>query len=554
MSYIINKTDGSILTEIVDGNIDQTASDITLIGKNSNSYGEFLNENFVHLLENFANISAPENPILGQLWYDSGDGRLKVYDGSGFKVSGGTILSPIVPSSISQGDLWIDSKRRQLYFNDGVSTMLVGPIYAEDQGISGFRTTDILDTSNNNRTIVSMYVANTLIGIFSNAAFTPATTIPGFNGTIEIGFNVSTYNGIKFHAPVTQADALLDSLGNLRTAEDFIISANDSSMQGTLTIQNDKPFVLGTNSENEVLVDSNIFKINSNRADQNFAINVLHNAQLRPSFFVNTINEYVGIYTDTPAATLDVNGDAVIRGNLNVTGDITTINTTNLEIQDKLIELSKTEEPTNDTADGSGFLVVAGLDGDKEFAWNKDDLSWNSSESINIASGKTYKINGFDILSSTSLGAGIISAPGLETIGTLTSLQVDNININGSTISYLNINNNDGDIVISPKGIGVVDVSSSKITNLANATSGTDAVNLNTLTEIVKAVSLAVSLEVTGLTNEQISGKLSVIFPVGEYSTDTICRVVCTDGGIVTVREFSIVSNVWTWTGSSTPL
>mgnify|MGYP003348881638 CR=1 FL=1 len=54
MSYIINKTDGVVLTEIIDGVVDQTVTDITLIGKNSTSYGEFVNENFVHMLENFA--------------------------------------------------------------------------------------------------------------------------------------------------------------------------------------------------------------------------------------------------------------------------------------------------------------------------------------------------------------------------------------------------------------------------------------------------------------------------------------------------------------------
>ena len=64
MSYTIQKTDGQTLVQIIDGDIDQTSTDLTLIGKNASTYGVFINENFLHLLENFADVSAPNNPIL----------------------------------------------------------------------------------------------------------------------------------------------------------------------------------------------------------------------------------------------------------------------------------------------------------------------------------------------------------------------------------------------------------------------------------------------------------------------------------------------------------
>ena len=77
MAFTINKTDGSILVQLDDSKIDQLSSDLTLIGKNVSNYGELFNENFVHLLENFANSSAPNFPITGQIWYDTTDRDLE---------------------------------------------------------------------------------------------------------------------------------------------------------------------------------------------------------------------------------------------------------------------------------------------------------------------------------------------------------------------------------------------------------------------------------------------------------------------------------------------
>lgn len=80
MAYIINKTDGSFLNIVNDLETDTTSTSITLIGKGFKNWGEAVNENFVKILENFANSTPPLNPLNGQLWYDTNDKILKIYD------------------------------------------------------------------------------------------------------------------------------------------------------------------------------------------------------------------------------------------------------------------------------------------------------------------------------------------------------------------------------------------------------------------------------------------------------------------------------------------
>ena len=556
MSYIINKTDGSVLTEIVDGSIDQTATDITLVGKNAVSYGEFFNENFVHILENFANTNSPNNPILGQLWYDTSEGRLKVYDGSGFKVSGGTIVSPTTPT-LSAGDIWIDSNRKQLYFNDGSETLLAGPIYTEQQGISGFQVVVVEDTSQLSHTIVLLYCAATLLGIFSKDAFTPAVPISGYPSSGNVsspilkGFNVGSSTGTQFNVTTSVAKSLLaaDNV-TLKTAESFVSTTNDSSTSGTLTIQNAIPLRLGSATQNEVIISNSAMQINSNVIGQNFKIKSLNSGGLLTSIGIDSLNQRIGIYTDAPTATLDVNGDAVIQGSLTVKGNLTSINTTNLEIKDKLIELAKVSSPDNTTADGAGILIEAGTDVDKTLRWINSSQSWTSSEHVDLASGKSYKVGGFDVLTQTTLGVTVSSAPGLVSVGKLDQLQVDYININNATISFLDVGIVNGDITLVPKGTGSVNVSSSKITNLAPASDPTDAANLLVVDSAVKSAPLAFSLDTTGLSDPQILSVITSLYPPGEHLNETICRVHQIDAGSRANKQYRIVGNVWTFDGN----
>jgi len=534
MSYIINKTDGTVLTEIVDGTIDQVTTDLTLIGKNSSNYGELFNENFIKLLENFSNTSAPTNPITGQLWFDTTENRLKIYDGAGFRVSGGTVVSSTPPSGLVQGDIWIDSTRKQLFFYDGTQLTLAGPPYTSQQGLTGITIESILDVNQLSHTVALQYVSQSLIGVWSKDEFMPASTIVGFSGKVYKGFTMGTLSGAEFRVIAKQARELIATDGSIKTAESFLSKTEDAATTGKFTILNTKPLVLGPGQNWEVQVLSGNMNIVSNNSGQEFSIKTKDGGSPVDAIKIKATTQRVGVFAEDPQATLDVNGDVIIRGDLTVEGSTTTINTTVTTVEDANIELGVTDVPSDTTADTGGIILKGTTD--KTIIWNKDisnvaNSNWTFSENVSLDSGKSFKINNISVLSSTSLGNTVTDAPGLRSLGNLLSLTVDNINVNSNTISSLDLN---GNIVLSPNGIGTVDVDTSRITNLANPVDPTDAVNLQYFQQYVTAFPLGTSLDITMLSAatpllwSQIATILEDIYPASEHPTNTYCKVYTT--------------------------
>ena len=127
MAYIINLTNGTQLTSVEDGTIDQSTT-LKLVGKNYAGYGEIQNENFVHLLENFSSANQPASPLSGQIWFDSAVKKLKFYDGTKFRTTGGAEVSTTQPVGLTTGDFWWDTNNNQLYAqNANGGFVLIGP-------------------------------------------------------------------------------------------------------------------------------------------------------------------------------------------------------------------------------------------------------------------------------------------------------------------------------------------------------------------------------------------------------------------------------------------
>lgn len=244
MAYTINKTNGAVLATVADGTIDNS-TDITLIGKNYSGYGEILNENFVKLMENFASTSSPASPLAGQLWWDLSNNSLKVYTGSGFKIISGSTASATQPSNATLGDLWFDTINSQLRVFNGTSWTLIGPSFTAGTGVSGAVITTILDNTGASHVVVQFFVNEAIVAIISkDSTFTPQTAIPGF-ATISPGIQVSSaVVGAGFTGTASNAD-LLDSLNSTQ----FMRSDANTSTTGTLRVQNDAGFYVGSDSD-----------------------------------------------------------------------------------------------------------------------------------------------------------------------------------------------------------------------------------------------------------------------------------------------------------------
>lgn len=174
MAYTILNTDGTTLLLLADNTVDRSATSLDLFGKNINSYGEYLHNNFIKLLANSASSSGspPRNPLKGQLWYDTTVKRLKVYD-NGFRNVSGAIISPDLPRGLINGDLWYDTTNDQLYVVAQNSIKIVGPTFPKSSFDSGWRLPSpaIKNTTSNAQQVLTLKSFGQFLGIATKTEF-----------------------------------------------------------------------------------------------------------------------------------------------------------------------------------------------------------------------------------------------------------------------------------------------------------------------------------------------------------------------------------------------
>ena len=244
---------------------------------------------------------------------------------------------------------------------------------------------------------------------------------------------------------------------------------------------------------------------------------------------------------DVPG-TLDVTGIATFDNNVAISGTLTATGTSIsldspiVTIKDSNIQLGTVSTPTDITADGGGLTLKGSTD--KTFAWVNSTDAWTSSEHINLASGKSYFVNGNQVLGETALGAGVTNSS-LTSVGTIStgtwqgSQIVDaylaTITTSGKVANSATTatNLNTGNSIVARDASGDFTARNITATLLGNATT---ASALETARTISLAGDLTGSASFDGSANITINTTASFVGTTN-LSYDSATRVIASDTG-----------------------
>lgn len=552
MAYTIKNSDGTVLTVLPDGTIDQLTTSLTLIGRNFNAYGTYYNDNLIAQLENFASDGVqPRSPLVGQLWYNRSDGRLYIYTpANSFSPVGVSTVSPTEPTAPNIGDIWIDSTNEQLYFtSDGINFTLVGPL-STTSTTSGPRngwyadivTKDTLSTT----TVASLYNNDKLLAIASSSTFNFNTAFNGMTG-VQTGINLNTsIAGIRFVGTATAAVSA-DYVNTF--TENYLLvtppggfqatSGTFNVLYGDLTVSNSTNTFIASVDNNTVYLgssvdDKNVSFIVKNGGTSISAITLNPSDATKPS-----VRFFPSGTTSTGIAVF--NADVTINGDLVVYGTSTNIETTNLLVEDKNIQLAYGQSsPSDSFADGGGITLIGTTN--HTITWSNSGSAWEVNDDFNLSSSAyTYKINNTTVVSATALGSGITSAPGLTSapvlgaIGALSVLTVSNVVISGQTISTRDLAD---DLILDPRS-SIINALSNRIINVSTCTTSTEVANKGYVdglfsSAVSRVHSLSVDISNMADPNVDIITYLDAVlppvnpgFPEFDLPDGSRCRVLC---------------------------
>jgi len=409
MAYTLYFTDETKEPITVEDLTLNNSTDLNFVGKNRSDYAVATGENFLHLLENFANISPPNNPIEGQLWYNTARNVMYVFDSTQWVETGGLKKSSTAPTAqqSQEGDLWVDAGTKQLYLFANGAWILVGPEFSGGSK-TGIIAEEVIDVNSNPYMVVKVYISGELVAVFNSAEesasvpyIRPRTRIPGFD-VLYKGVtlkNSSSGTNFKYYGTVEKAEAL-SVAGSTITADKFLRNDTSGSINGNLRIKNDAGVYLGNEGTFNLRVLSGAGIIS----------NLVSGSDLQ--FKINDAGT-----TRTPL-TLTSTGNVTITGNIENAGTITSAGRV---IVDNTQGSTNTSTGSIKTAGGIGVAGESYFGGSVTF---NDDLT---VKNIIPSADATYT------LGTTSNKFSVVNA---ETIRT------DTLNVETITGSNLTIEGN----------------------------------------------------------------------------------------------------------------
>jgi microcystin-dependent protein len=320
MPYIINFTDVNNKTPItVFDNTSNTDTSLVFPGRNVAGYGQIIAENFIKILENFANNEAPINAIEGQLWFDNEESILKIYDGILWKAASNIQRGPVEPSveDSNVGELWVDTTNQQLRIYTGTRWILVGPVESTIDGLRyGPAIETIIDSDNILRPILIFYLADIPLIIVSKDSFTPKVIIEGYV-SIKTGINVTSLSvdGLfsKFHGTATTSESLV--VGGIEIpAGRFLRSDISNTVDQGFNIRGSAGLTLGTDGTFNIAAAATSARIYNSTSGSSIDLQV--NRDGIPNTILRVIENRVGINNESPDEALDVDGNIRASGTL----------------------------------------------------------------------------------------------------------------------------------------------------------------------------------------------------------------------------------------------
>ena len=343
MPYIVNFTDNENKSPItVFDNTSSTDTSLTFPGRNVTGYGQIIAENFLSLLENFASPNQPVNPVEGQLWYDSTGGTqtLKIWDNTAWKAASGIqkgVSQPSVETS-KVGELWVDTTNQQLRIFTGTRWILVGPV---ESSVGGLRYGPVIekisDSDNVDRFVLTFYIADIPVIIFSKDSFTPKTLITGFS-LIKAGININApstsgeiANFVGGFLPVlngTARNAQALSISGVEVAAgNFLRKDTVNTTNFELKIKNNNGISMGVDETFKLSTTTTSSNIYNSAAGS--SIDLQTNRNGIPATILRIVDNKIGINQSNPLEALDIQGNAKITGSFFTTNSLASTNLNN---------------------------------------------------------------------------------------------------------------------------------------------------------------------------------------------------------------------------------